>query len=337
MHRAFLQAFMTRGVMTEDEIKPVLAAVMTAHSMLHAHIFPPLRTIPDFPLFLLSSTNRNPPDPDRPWSPGDVTTPLIQSTLQTVNAKLMHYDYEIRSGKDQQTRTTVHALVNLTSDALTQLATKFSASEIGFIRRVLDCMFDTNNTRNREIMALTHTQTSQLARPPRRNRQSQINGDGEEETQQQADTAIQLSDADNVLDSLVNEGFFQKSRKNYYSLAPRALIELRGYLKETYNDTEEDPPIIRIHDCEVCKEIVTWGMRCDNRDCGVRWHDACERGLFGGRSRAECPSCKTVCSKKVYVGERVETVGRSGTGGRGSMPSRRAEVEDLDAEGDSDD
>lgn len=31
-HRAFLQAFMTRNVMTVDEIKPVLANVMTAHS-----------------------------------------------------------------------------------------------------------------------------------------------------------------------------------------------------------------------------------------------------------------------------------------------------------------
>lgn len=32
MHRAFLQAFMTRSVMSMDEIKPVLASVMTAHS-----------------------------------------------------------------------------------------------------------------------------------------------------------------------------------------------------------------------------------------------------------------------------------------------------------------
>lgn len=31
-HRAFLQAFHTHGVMTLDEIKPVLANVLTAHS-----------------------------------------------------------------------------------------------------------------------------------------------------------------------------------------------------------------------------------------------------------------------------------------------------------------
>lgn len=31
-HRAFLQAFLSRSVMTVDEIKPVLAAVMSAKS-----------------------------------------------------------------------------------------------------------------------------------------------------------------------------------------------------------------------------------------------------------------------------------------------------------------
>lgn len=32
VHRVFLQSFFTHGVMTVDEMKPVLAAIMTAHS-----------------------------------------------------------------------------------------------------------------------------------------------------------------------------------------------------------------------------------------------------------------------------------------------------------------
>jgi flagellin-specific chaperone FliS len=48
MHRAFLQAFMTRNVMTVDEVKPVLAAAMSAHSTLlavsHDHVFPDSQT-----------------------------------------------------------------------------------------------------------------------------------------------------------------------------------------------------------------------------------------------------------------------------------------------------
>lgn len=32
MHRAFLHAFMTHGVLTTEEVEPILAHVMTAHS-----------------------------------------------------------------------------------------------------------------------------------------------------------------------------------------------------------------------------------------------------------------------------------------------------------------
>jgi hypothetical protein len=32
MHRAFLQSFLTHNVLTASEIKPILAATMTAHS-----------------------------------------------------------------------------------------------------------------------------------------------------------------------------------------------------------------------------------------------------------------------------------------------------------------
>ena len=31
VHRVFLQSFFTHGVMTVDEMKPILAAIMTAH------------------------------------------------------------------------------------------------------------------------------------------------------------------------------------------------------------------------------------------------------------------------------------------------------------------
>lgn len=36
LHRAFLQAFLSRSILGIDEIKPILAAVMTAHGMFSA-------------------------------------------------------------------------------------------------------------------------------------------------------------------------------------------------------------------------------------------------------------------------------------------------------------
>ncbi|KAH3954391.1 non-structural maintenance of chromosomes element 1-like protein [Parastagonospora nodorum] len=302
MHRAFFQAFLTHSVMTVEEIKPVLAHVMTAHN------------------------------PERPWTAGDVTQPHLTSTIQTINARIEHYDFEIRSMKDQHTKLTVYALVNKTSDSLTQLATKFSASEIAYIRRLLDYMFETNNTHTREVMAIKHTEASQLARI-RRARQSQVNG--EEAESQAQDAGISIQEADEVLITLQNEGFFQKSPASYYSLAPRALMELRAYLKETYNEPASSPAaddaVIRIRDCEGCREIVTHGVRCNDKDCGVRWHDACANSYYRNRKggNRKCPKCGTECSGDVYVGERADkVVARSSTGARRSAMHEEAEEEE---------
>jgi hypothetical protein len=177
---------------------------------------------------------------------------------------------------------------------------------------LLDYMFESNNTPTREIMAIKHLDASQLARISRRNRQSQAaNEDGEAEGDTQTDTGITIADADMVLTSLVHEGFFEKHGKDsvYYSLAPRALMELRGYLKETYNDEDAT----RIRDCEGCSQIVTFGVRCDNRKCGVRWHDWCANQYYRGRSTGNrgCPKCETILSGTVFVGERADRVRKS--------------------------
>ena len=265
-----------------------------------------------------------------------MTNPHLTSAIQTLNAKISSYDYEIRSTRNQHTKIRTYALVNKTSDDLTQLATKFSASEIGYIRRVLDFMFETNNTKVRETMAIKHADASQQARV-KRSRQSQVNADGDEETEptQSADPGISIQEADDVLAELENEGFFQKSKAGYYSLAPRALMELRAYLKETYNEEDD----IRIRDCEGCTEIVTHGIRCDNKECEVRWHDACANSYYKGRDKVDrkCPQCTTVCTGLAFVGERADRVGpQSGTSGgaRQSGGRRRAEEVDEDEEDD---
>lgn len=205
---------------------------------------------------------------------------------------------------------------------MTQLATQFSASEIAYIRRLLDAMFETNNTSLRETMAVKQTDANNLAKP-RRNRQSQAASMVEESESQAPDTGITLAESDVVLENLVKDGFLQFSKAGYYSLAPRALMELHSYLKETYNETaeeEDDEPTIRIRDCEGCREIVTYGIRCNNRECGVRWHDRCANQYYRHKSRdgKRCPKCRTVCTGDVYVGERAETraTGRSSSGGR---------------------
>lgn len=227
-------------------------------------------------------------------------------------------------------------------------------------------MFETNNTVRQELCAVSGMRAVQLRSANSSNSdrtsgggasfRAHMNGDGEEsqvQTQGTAGSNLTLKAAEEVLASMVAEGWFSKSRKGYYTLTPRALMELRGWLVETYNETvasnesddEDEVRIRRIKFCEACREIVTIGQRCSNRDCGCRFHDYCAHGFFAGQREKKCPSCETGWTGKDFVGERAAAPGSA----RGVMagPSRTSngtgrrretiEVDDNDDEGDGDD
>ena len=111
-------------------------------------------------------------------------------------------------------------------------------------------------------MAIRGMDAINLARPRGVARDSAIGVNGAE-TQTAANTSLTKNEAEKVLGSLVQEGWFEKSRGGYYTLSPRGLIELKGWLVETYNeeedaeDEEEGPIWQRIKTCNACREIVT--------------------------------------------------------------------------------
>ena len=188
----------------------------------------------------------------------------MNSYVSAVNHAVSPFDYEIRSTYHQQSHQKVYSFVNSTSDPTTQLATTHTADEISYVKRVLDAMFETYNTRKHEVMAVTSMQAVKLARTDRSTTQ---NGD---ETQGTAGAGLTLKDAEKTLKHLVAEGWFEKSRKGFYSLTPRALMELRGWLTETYNLDDEEEPVIKIKHCDACKEIIT-----AVRNCSPEYSDPC--------------------------------------------------------------
>ena len=188
----------------------------------------------------------------------DVTEADFRNYIAAANQAISPFDYEIRDTLHQTSRRRVYCLINSTSDALTQLATIHTPDEIGFLKRILDAMFETYNTPGREIMAITSLQAMKLAKVSSASRRETENGS---ETQGSAGQGVTMVQAEKMLKSLVDEGWFEKSRKGYYSLSVRALMELRGWLLETYNepdddDNEESTPE-RIKMCMGCKEIIT--------------------------------------------------------------------------------
>lgn len=230
-HRAFLQALIARPTLTFAEAQPLLALIQTSHN------------------------------PDRPVLEGDITRADFDQYVHAVNNAISSFDMEIRSTAHQSNRgVEVFALVNTASDALTQMATVHSADEIAFVKRVLDCMFETNNTRKREVMAVTSWQALKLTKVPDSDRRE--SGAATQQDTQTQNAGITMQQAERVLRLLVSESWFECSDKDFYTLSPRALMELRGWLIDTYNDGDNDSdsdhghPHEKIKVCMACRRLL---------------------------------------------------------------------------------
>ena len=130
-------------------------------------------------------------------------------------------------------------------------------------------MFETYNTARHEIMAIKPKQATWLHKPPSNRRESENTA----ETQGSTGQVLTQLQADKVMGSLVEQGWLERSRKDFYSLSPRALMELRGWLIETYNEEDSDNEgdagrHQKIKTCHACKEIVTTVcfFQCSNAD-----------------------------------------------------------------------
>ena len=275
-HRAFVQAFFARGTLTFETSKPIISSLFTIQE-------------------------------GREILENDITQDDLDTLISTANTALSPLDFEIRSTKEQTTSERIYALVNTSSDALTQLATTYTADEIAFVKRVLDYMFDEpNNKGKREGMCIHYNDARDLNEPGDQRREMQ-NG-----TQTVGKSRLTKNEAAGVMDRLVEEGWFEKSDSLYYRVGPRSLMELRGWLVEIYNDNEDEEDgggqrKDKIKFCHACKEIVTVGQRCANRKCPCRLHDICIQNFFRIHRSQTCPLCNTEWDGKHFVGEKAIT------------------------------
>lgn len=307
-HRAFLQALMARGTLTYEEARPILAAIWNAGE-----------------------------EDETSHDVNEVTEQYFIDYIDIARQAVSLFDYDIRSAIHQGTKQRIYALVNTTSDPQTQLATIYNPDELSFIKRVFDAMFETFNSPRMEVMALTQMQAMKLARPNRR--QSNM-GTEEGDTQAAVDRGLKHSDVEDVLASLVDGGWLERSLEQFYSFTPRGLLELRPWLMETYNDPDvEADEWQRIKLCAACKDLITYGLRCGELDCNFRLHDVCEDAFWRVRGDKKCPKCSKEWDGNHYVGERAVTQTeafqrgrRRATGGGGRRTTLADEVLQQHAE-----
>lgn len=226
-NRAFLQAMLSRSTLTLDSARPLLAALQSYHL-------------------------------GKEVLPEDISAEDLNRYVSQANDKVSPLDLEIRTTFHQKTREKVYALVNTTSDAMTQLATSYTPDEIAFVKRMLDEMFDgRHNTARTEAMCLSGIDAIKLGRAPNNRRETQ-NEDVDNTNTQASVGSLSPKEAETLLDKLVQEDWLEKSRAGFYSLTPRALMELKGWLVDTYNDEDDEgEKRDKVKFCHACKDIVT--------------------------------------------------------------------------------
>lgn len=234
--------------------------------------------------------------------------------------------------KHQLSGTTVWCFVNTTSDPFTQYATVHSAEELYFLKRLLDAIFETYNTKGKEVMAITSLQALKGPIIKGTAGRESIGGANNAANTQTADKGLTREQAERMLQGLVLEGWFERSKDGYHTLSPRALMELRTWLVDTYNDSEDPDDWQRIKFCEACKNIVTAGLRCAERECNMRLHSICETAYWTSRPRKRCSRCDTAWDAKHFVGAKAVTGTKEPIREREQRGSNAGRSDSADAE-----
>ncbi len=124
-------------------------------------------------------------------------------------------------------------------------------------------MFETHNGRGGEICAVTSMQAVRLHKNPNTGARESLGGGEDGQGGGGGGQGLTMVQAERLLKALVEEGWFEKSKAGFFTLSPRGLMELRGWLLETYNGNAEENDDgegrrgDRVKLCFACKEIIT--------------------------------------------------------------------------------
>lgn len=225
----------------------------------------------------------------------------FQQFRGVVNQKINSVDLELRRGTDFKSGESYYALVNNNGDAIAQVASKYKDFEIALFRRIVDLIVtqpdDSFEASSMEILSEVGTVTQ---------------------------NRLTRKEAESTLKSFVEDHWLE-SRGGKYSLSMRTILELQGYLRESYPEY--------ILPCNLCNEIVTAGITCTN--CSKRYHTRCCDIRFGTREKrctdagcaAVLPPPSTSQSRSGESSSRSKNTRMSQSQRRQSM---RTQDEDVD-------
>ncbi|KAG0171098.1 Non-structural maintenance of chromosomes element 1 [Apophysomyces sp. BC1034] len=246
-HRLFLQSMLSHRIISEDQALELYDRACQLTSGNHAVVFErsltSLRLVPkvDFAAFLTA-----------------------------INRQINEIDLALRRSHDEKDGHAIIGLVNTKDDEISQVATNYTASEITYVRQLIELivMADDDDFAVKSMVAI---RLGQKMKPP-----------------------ISQKDTEDLLDRLVRDEWLEYVPSGAYLMNTRTIMELQGYLREQYSDYMKE--------CVMCLEIVTMGERCELQDCQVRMHRHCADNYFREHSNMRCLTCSTQWSRSNVFG-----------------------------------
>ncbi|KAJ8295788.1 Non-structural maintenance of chromosomes element 1 [Rhodotorula toruloides] len=170
---------------------------------------------------------------------------------------------DIKTTRDQESGQGMLVLVNTMQDEPAKLATEYRAEEIAFFKSIVERIM----LAPKLSYSITQTDVIRLAKQP-----------------------VTKAGAIQLLKSFLAKGWLSLHESGRIVLSPRSLVELAPYLREQFDQEEDEAEDARnrtVVDCNLCMGIVTSGYACPNEDCGVRLHTFCVAQRLGNDGR--CP------------------------------------------------
>jgi hypothetical protein len=191
----------------------------------------------------------------------------LEASIDLINNKLRDLGYKITKTISQISAEPYYVYVNTLPDEPAKVSISRSAKEISIVKKMID--YIVSESENEGFLI------------PMRDALKFCSYEG-----YSGPAGLQF------LQSLVNEGWMNVTKKGDYTLSLRALAELKPMLIEKYGvktleGSNDDGGVLNV--CVGCRDLVTIGLRCHNEDCNARFHKHCH-AYYARANGAQCPN-----------------------------------------------
>lgn len=188
---------------------------------------------------------------------------LLREYISTINVALEKFAFKIDTVRDQESRKLLYVFINTRFDEVIQACTPYTPPELDAVKQVIDEIINANNF----AFCFPFGNAKQLVGSILKQR---------------------ASDAGYFITRLVDDGWIEITDLNRLVLSPASLAELKAYLGDRFGYFLAEDSLGKLLTCMNCKDLVTLGVKCKNRECPTSFHRKCAEVYF--RDNEECPS-----------------------------------------------